>query len=255
MSARTPATVIWHDIECSGYSIDLPLWRRLASRHPGSLLEIGAGTGRVALDLAARGHAVVALDRDRALLGELARRAALLERRGNKLGQVVTVQADARRFDLCHGFGLIIVPMQTIQLLDGAGGRAEFLACASRHLQPGGTLAIALTEHFDLYDSDAVRSDSLSLPPPDVLEVSGTVYRSQSTAVRLEGESVVLERRRERLGPDRSRLVQRDRLRLDMLSPERLELEARRVGLRPGAPVDIPPTRDHVGSAMVRLDA
>jgi SAM-dependent methyltransferase len=217
------------------------------------VLEIGAGTGRDALDLAARGHPVMALDRDQDLLDELTRRATLLEQRRSQPVDVVTARADARAFDLDRDFALIVVPMQVIQLLEGPGGRAEFLDCAVRHLRSGGRLAIALTEDFDLYDSDAAERDAL--PLPDVHEVAGTVYRSQPTAVRLDGQTVVLERRREELRPDRGRRVQSDRLTLDLLSSAQLEREAQRLGLRAAEPVDIPPTPDHVGSVVVMLDA
>ena len=52
--------VAWHDTECGSYDADLPLWRELAGAGP--VLDVGAGTGRVALDLAARGASVTALD-------------------------------------------------------------------------------------------------------------------------------------------------------------------------------------------------
>src|SRR6188472_2825680 len=64
---------LWHDLECGGYREDLPLWRSLADEQGGPVLDIGAGTGRVALDLAARGVPVVALDADAALLEALDR--------------------------------------------------------------------------------------------------------------------------------------------------------------------------------------
>ena len=54
--------VRWHDLECGGYDVDLPLWRELAAEAGGPVLDVGAGTGRVALDLARRGVAVTALD-------------------------------------------------------------------------------------------------------------------------------------------------------------------------------------------------
>ena len=55
---------IWHDLECGAYAEDLPLWRSLASTYGDPVLDVGAGTGRVALDLARRGHRVTALDRE-----------------------------------------------------------------------------------------------------------------------------------------------------------------------------------------------
>ena len=44
-----PAHVVWHDVECGGYDADLPLWRELAREAGGPVLDVGAGTGRVAL--------------------------------------------------------------------------------------------------------------------------------------------------------------------------------------------------------------
>ena len=45
--------VLWHDLECGGYDLDLPLWRELADREGSPVLDVGAGTGRVAPDLGA----------------------------------------------------------------------------------------------------------------------------------------------------------------------------------------------------------
>src|SRR3954462_9327880 len=117
----TRLDVLWHDLECSAYEEDLPVWRALAGAAPGPPLDVGAGTGRVSLDLATQGVAVVALDADASLLETLAHRAAGLP--------VETVVADARDFVLRRRFPLVLVPMQTLQLLGGRSGRAAFLRC------------------------------------------------------------------------------------------------------------------------------
>src|SRR5207244_3963878 len=68
--------VAWHDLECGGYRADFALWHELAQANPGPVLEVGAGTGRVALELARAGYAVTALDRDPALRAARGTRAA-----------------------------------------------------------------------------------------------------------------------------------------------------------------------------------
>lgn len=55
---------------------DLDFWLPLVAEHGGPVLEVGAGTGRIALPLARAGHAVTALDPSPAMLAVARRRAA-----------------------------------------------------------------------------------------------------------------------------------------------------------------------------------
>jgi SAM-dependent methyltransferase len=232
--------VIWHDVECGSYAADLPLWRELAAQRPGPVLDLGAGTGRVALDLSKRGVEVHALDVDAALLAALDERARDLP--------VVTHVGDAREFDLGRRFALVLAPMQTLQLLGGAAGRGACLRAVRRHLEPGGVFAAAL--------ADAVATfGEVEAPTPDLREVAGVVYASRPVAVREDGDGFVLERLRERVATDGTRTVAEDRTRLDRLSASTLEAEARRAGFTVAGRREIPETDDHVGSTVVVLHA
>src|SRR3954452_9651924 len=91
---------LWHDLECGAYAEDLLLWRALAREAAGSVLDVGAGTGRETLDLAARGVAVVGLGIDAALLKATDHRRARLP--------VETAVPDAPDFDLDRRFSLIL---------------------------------------------------------------------------------------------------------------------------------------------------
>ena len=232
-------SVVWHDLECGGYDADLPLWRQLAAGTDGPILDVGAGTGRVTLELARAGHALTALDRDAELLAELERRAAGLT--------VQTVCADARDFTLRERFAQIIVPMQTVQLLGGPAGRRSFLACAAAHLRPRGEIAIAIAEELEPFEV----GPGVSGPLPDICERDGVMYSSLPTAVRLEGDVAWLERDRESVSPDGTLIRASDRIRLDVVSTDTLEREGRAAGLTVRPRIEIAPTAEHVGSRVV----
>src|SRR5829696_7370217 len=183
--------VLWHDLECGAYDEDLPLWRTLAAKAAGPVLDVGAGTGRVSLDLAAGGASVVALDVEPSLLDALKRRAGGLS--------IETVVADARDFDLGRRFSLVVLPMQTLQLLGGRPGRTAFLRRARDHLVPGGLLAAALADAMDCFDEERDMP-----PPPDACEIGGVRYASQLLRVVDEDGRAAIHRRREVNGPDRS---------------------------------------------------
>src|SRR3954453_5791753 len=178
---------LWHDLECGDYREDLPLWRALAAEAGGDVLDVGAGTGRVTLEVAARGASMVALDVEPALLAALRHRADGLP--------VETVVADARRFHLRRRLSLVLVPMQTLQLLGGRHGRSAFLRCALAHLEPGGLVAAALADAMDCFDAEH------AMPPPsDALEIADVRYASQLLTVVDEAGRAALRRRREVTG-------------------------------------------------------
>ena len=235
--------VIWHDIECGGYAADLPLWRELARVEAGPVLDVGAGAGRVALELARQGHDVTALDRDAALLTELAARA-----RATGL-EVRTELADAAGFELAGApFGLIVVPMQTIQLLPGRAARAAFLASAREHLASGGLVALALSEVLEAFEVDPAAP-----VPPDRGERDGWRYLSYPVAIRPRGDVVVLERVRQAIAPDGSASTADDTIELTSLSAPELEAEGAAAGLRVEPRAYIGETDAHLGSTVVML--
>jgi SAM-dependent methyltransferase len=234
--------VLWHDLECGGYREDLPLWRTLAAVTGGPVLDVGAGTGRVTLDLAARGVAVVALDVEASLLEALGRRAAGLP--------VETVVGDARELALGRRFPLVLVPMQTLQLLGGPGGRAAFLRRALHHLEPGGLLAAALADALDCFDEVHELP-----PPPDACEIDGIRYASQLLAVDDDGDCAAVRRRRETIGPGESCTSRDVVVRLDRVPADEVAAEALRLGFVRDHYLTVPETEEYLGATVVILRA
>jgi SAM-dependent methyltransferase len=230
---------IWHDVECGSYTADLELWATLAAETGGPVLDVGAGTGRVTLPLARAGYEVTALDVDPTVLEELERRAAGLP--------VSTVVADAAGFELDGPFELIAVPMQTIQLLPDAATRAGFFASARRSVAPGGIVALAITNELDEFGPGG------EMPFPDIGEVDGVKYLSQTSAVRRTPGGLRIERERHTLAPGRPPTFEENVVVLATVGVEQLEAEGAAAGLRPDRARYIDPTADYNASEVVVL--
>jgi SAM-dependent methyltransferase len=235
---------VWHDVECASYTADVELWRDLADAAGGPILDIGCGTGRVALDLAERGHDVTGADSDPALIRALGERA---RDRGLRVHAEV---ADARALALGVRFALAIAPMQVVQLLGGAGGRARMLASLRLHLRPGGVAAIAIADPFE-----GIPEGEIEPPLPDIREEAGWVYTSMPVAVRAEGRTTAIDRLRQVVSPQGDLTESMFTIELDRVSAAELEDEARAAGYRVLERRSVPATDDYVGSAVVMLEA
>ena len=213
----------------------------------GPVLDVGAGTGRVALDLAARRPRVTALDRRPASCWRrwreraAARGLAVDDRRRRR----------RRRSTLGDGaFALVAVPMQTIQLL--AGPRPAVLrAPRAARLAPGGLLALAIADELE-----PLRASRRSCRRPTSREVDGWRYVSQPTAVRrARRRGADRAPARTTIAPDGDARAETDVDRCSPPStPPTLEREGAAAGLRPRAgAATSTPTDDHVGSEVVML--
>jgi len=228
--------VIWHDVEHGAYDADLPLWRELAEAEGGPVLDLGAGTGRVAAELAAQGHEVVAVDQDPDLLAALAERAPA----------VTTVTADARDFELDVAFPLVIAPMQFIQILEGRDGRLAMLERVRAHLKEGGLFAAALARPLD-----AIPEGDASPPLPDMLERDGWVFSSQPVAVEERNRTVIVTRSRQAVSPAGELEEHTVEIALDVVTLAEFEDELAGAGFTGLETREVPETDDHIGSVVV----
>jgi SAM-dependent methyltransferase len=232
-------SVLWHDLECGGYDADLPLWEALAESNEGGVLDLGCGTGRVALHLAQRGHRVVGIDHDRGLVEALNRRAARVP--------ASALTADARDFRLDEEFGLILAPTQFVQLFDGFADRLRCLSSVARHLRPAGLAAFAIVERVP------APGDAAPLVP-DAREIDGWIYSSLPLELGIDEERLLVRRLRQSVSPTGDLMEEVDAIPLLALTAAMLEDEAAEIGLRPAGRREVPMTDEHVGSTVVLLE-
>ena len=100
-------------------------------------LELACGSGRIAVPLAREGVRLVGLDNSPAMLARAREKSA-------GLAGVEWVEGDMRSFGLGKTFGLVIIPVASLQPLLTTEDQMACLRCAHRHLAPGGRLALEL---------------------------------------------------------------------------------------------------------------
>jgi SAM-dependent methyltransferase len=235
--------VLWHDVENGSYEADLAVWERLADDAAGPVLDLGCGSGRVALHLARRGHPVTGLDISPELADAVNRRAAAEELPAQAL------TGDVRALDLGRRFPLVIAPMQLIQVLGGEPERIACMSSISRHLASGGRAAIALAPRIDLAEGGDHQ------PLPDVRETGSWICSSLPLAVRPAADGVLVLRLRQTVSPEGEIREERNEFHLHRLSVDRLASEAAEAGLELAEEIEVPATDDYVGSVVAILEA
>jgi SAM-dependent methyltransferase len=129
-----------HSPVVAGRAQDIAFYRDAARESGDPVLELGCGTGRVALALAEAGCRVTGLDLSQRMLDRCAEKRAALPPEVRK--RVHLVQGDMTRFDLDEKFRLVIAPFRPFQHLLEVRQQLDCLECVRRHLAPGGRLIL-----------------------------------------------------------------------------------------------------------------
>ena len=132
-----------YDAWCRSVTEDIPFYVDLAVQSGGPVLELGVGSGRVAVPTALAGVSVVGVDSSPAML-ELARRRAAPHAIDLQL-----VEADIRALPELGRFALVTIPFRALLHLSSDAERRRVLGAARERLDPGGALA------FDVFHPNA----------------------------------------------------------------------------------------------------
>lgn len=188
-----------YDVDLLDDPGDIDLYLALAARTGGPVLELAAGSGRIAVALAEAGYDVTAVDIDPAMLDRLRRRA-------DEAGPAVRTRIEPVEADLVGlhlpgnaTFGLAILALNSILLLESLAAQRAAFETLARHLAPDGLAVVDVwlpsADELARYDSrlglEYVRHD------PDsgmlVAKTASALHepaaaRVQLTAIYDEGE-------------------------------------------------------------------
>jgi SAM-dependent methyltransferase len=121
---------------------DIEYFLGLAERSGGPCLELGVGTGRVALELARRGFRVVGIDVSGEMLAVAEQK--LIGATDETKKNLELVESDMRSFNLGEEFGLVYAPGGGFQECLTVEDMKFCLLCVKKHLVKDGTLALAV---------------------------------------------------------------------------------------------------------------
>jgi SAM-dependent methyltransferase len=158
---------------------DIGFYVEHARRSGGPVLELGAGTGRISVPIAAEGIRVVGVDASQGMLEVARERAAL-----------ASVEVDFRYGDLRdppvdEQFPLVLIPFRTLLHMQTDADRHAALEAVRRVLAPGGTLV------FDVFTpgkEDIAETHGLWLErEPGIFERADWDERNRSLILRVRG--------------------------------------------------------------------
>ena len=125
-----------YDLDLSQDPGDLDLYLALADRANGPILELAAGTGRLAVPLAAAGHDVTAVDVDPAMLARARDRATAAALQDSRLE---LVEADLLRLSPPDPprHALAFIALNSLMLLASRDAQRAALRVLAAHRRPG----------------------------------------------------------------------------------------------------------------------
>ena len=122
---------------------DINFYVEMAKGCGGGVLELAAGTGRIALPTAREGISITALDISHFMLAAF--RDSLIHEKEEVKARVRLVEEDMRQFELAAHYALVTIPFYSFQHLTDTADQLSCLRACHRHLVDDGSLVINVT--------------------------------------------------------------------------------------------------------------
>src|SRR6476646_2808742 len=129
---------------------DVAFWQRLAAAQTGPVLELGCGTGRIAIPVARTGTRIIGIDRSEEMLARARRRMT----RARLAGRLTLVRGDIRAlpFTARTKFGAVLAAYGILQSLTRERDLARTFESVARVLRRGGLFAIDVVPDLPKWD-------------------------------------------------------------------------------------------------------
>jgi len=127
---------------------DVAFWQRVVKKARGPVLELGCGTGRIALPLGRAGVTLVGVDRSEPMLA----RARARVRRSRMAGRVQLVRGDIRHLPFHTRFAMVMAPYGMLQSLLREKDLVSTLSAVHDVLTPGGRFGVELVADLPAWE-------------------------------------------------------------------------------------------------------
>ncbi|HEU5438113.1 MAG TPA: class I SAM-dependent methyltransferase [Ktedonobacterales bacterium] len=137
------AIAAWYDVEHDALTEDIECFASLLAPAPGGhafVLEIGAGTGRIAAALAVAGHSITAIEPSAAMRERFSRRLTQIPERAARRVTLLPGTAEAPGLAADQRFGTVLLSQNLLAHLLTPDERHAALTAAFAALRPGGRL-------------------------------------------------------------------------------------------------------------------
>ena len=143
MTAEDPYAPIaaLYDFSYDDFTEDIEFYENVARAIDGPLLELGVGSGRVAIPLAQAGYEVAGIDSSPSMLDQ-ARQS--LNSLGKIEGSLELIEGDMTAFELERRFGMVFVAANTFQHLLTTEQQLACVRCAVKCLLPDGIFSMSV---------------------------------------------------------------------------------------------------------------
>jgi SAM-dependent methyltransferase len=185
---------VFYDAVYAFRTQDIAFYVAMAREGNGPILEVGCGTGRIALPLAETGHEIHGLDASPSMLQILRSKLA-----GRPELKLLLHEGDMRTFDLGQKFAQVFVPFRAFLHNDTIDDQLAALQSFHRHLRPDGRLVLDIfAPSYRMMSNDKIDVSLPAQPLADgriitVMDHAKYMHKDQRLEVERHIDTVYLD--------------------------------------------------------------